>query len=244
MNSAARIQNSESNGLGQFDWNGFRIFKSLVESGECDLLANELTPLLEQQRKSAKSKIGGVRNILRTNSRVLELSKSHKLLSVLEMFGDSPMFPVRAIFFDKNPEANWLVPWHQDLAIAVTEQIETPGFTAWSLKDGVLHVHPQREILERMVTVRLHLDECSASNGPLKVIPGSHRHGKLGAADISKWTAENKAVVCELAKGDALLLRPLLLHLSSPAVNPNHRRVLHIEYSPQELPNGLKWLDC
>ena len=118
MNSEFRIQNSESNGFSQFERDGFQIVKSLVEPDECDLLAAELTPLFEQQQKTTKSKIGGVRNLLHTNSHVSAFSKSHRLLSVLERLNGLQMFPVRAIFFDKNPEANWLVPWHQDLAIA------------------------------------------------------------------------------------------------------------------------------
>jgi hypothetical protein len=244
MKSEVRSQKSESNGFGQFERDGFQIVKSLVEQGECDLLLAELTPLFEQQQKSAKSKIGGVRNLLRTSSRILQFSKSAKLLSILEKFGGSALFPVRAIFFDKNPESNWLVPWHQDLAIAAVGRIETPGFTGWSIKNETLHVHPPREILESMITMRLYLDDSDASNGALKIISGSHRHGKLGAGDIPRWTAKNEPVVCELSRGDALLMRPLLLHASSPAENPQHRRVLHIEYATQELPNGLKWFDC
>jgi hypothetical protein len=243
MNPETGIQKPEANGVSQFERDGFRIIKSLMEQGECDLLASELTSLFEQQQKSAKNKIGGLRNLLQTNLQVLWFSKSGKLLSILEHFSGAPVFPVRAIFFDKNPEANWVVPWHQDLAIAVRERIETLGFTGWSIKDETPHVHPPREILENMVTVRLHLDDCDASNGALKVLPGTHRRGKLGATEISKWTNHHKPVVCELSKGDALLMRPLLLHASSPAENPNHRRVLHIEYATRELPNGLKWLD-
>jgi len=150
------------------------------------------------------------------------------------------MFSNKEVIF---AEINWLVPWHQDLAIAVAGRIETPGFTGWSVKDEVLHVHPPRQILETMVTVRLHLDDCYADNGALKIIPGTHRHGKLGAADIPKWTANGEPTVCEMSKGDGLLMRPLLLHSSSPAESPKHRRVLHIEYATEELPNGLKWLD-
>lgn len=243
MNSEFRIPNSESNCIGQFERDGFQIVKSITGQDECDLLAAELTPLFQQQQQSAKSKIGGVRNLLRTNAQVSRLSKSLEILSTLEKFSSSPMFPVRAIFFDKNPDANWLVPWHQDLAIAVAERIETSGFTGWTVKNEKNHVHPPPEILASMITLRLHLDDCDASNGALKIIPGSHRHGKLGASDISNWTAAHEAVVSELSKGDALLMRPLLLHASSPAENPKHRRVLHIEYATQELPNGLKWLD-
>jgi ectoine hydroxylase-related dioxygenase (phytanoyl-CoA dioxygenase family) len=243
MKSEFRVQSSESNGVSQFERDGFQISKSVLEHSECDLLSAGLTPLFEQQQKASKNKIGGLRNLLRSSSRVLQLSKSDILLSILEQFSGSPAFPVRAIFFDKNPEANWKVPWHQDLAIAVADRIETPGFSGWSIKDGAVHVHPLEEILENMVTVRLHLDDCDASNGALKVLPETHRYGKLGAAEIQKWMGDNEPVVCELSKGDAMLMRPLLLHASSLAERPKHRRVLHIEYATQELPNGLKWLD-
>ncbi len=243
MKSEVRSRKSEASGANRPRRNGFQIFKSVLECGECDLLSAELIPLFEQQQAASKNKIGGLRNLLRNSSQVLHLSKSDELLSVVEQFCDSPAFPVRAIFFDKNPDVNWMIPWHQDLAIAVVERIETPGFTGWSIKDGLLHVHPPREILENMVTVRLHLDDCNASNGALKVLPGSHCLGKLGAAEISKWADGNKPVVCELSKGDAMLMRPLLLHASSQAESPKHRRVLHIEYTMQELPNGLKWFD-
>jgi ectoine hydroxylase-related dioxygenase (phytanoyl-CoA dioxygenase family) len=238
------IQRQESIGLNQFERDGFQIVKAVLTHAECDSLSTELTPLFELQQKSAKNKIGGVRNLLHTNPRVSQLATSAKLVSLLKGVVGSSAFPVRAIFFDKNPEANWLVPWHQDLAIAVTKRIETPGFTGWSIKEETLHVHPPREILEGMVAVRLSLDRCDESNGALKVLPETHRHGKLGAAEIAKWAAKNEPLICGLSKGDAVLVRPLLLHASSPAENPKHRRVLHIEYATQELPNGLKWFNC
>jgi ectoine hydroxylase-related dioxygenase (phytanoyl-CoA dioxygenase family) len=161
----------------------------------------------------------------------------------LEGLLDRNFFPVRAIFFDKTAESNWRVPWHQDLTIAVVAQIETTSFVAWSVKDGIFHVQPPQEILESMATVRLHLDDYLADNGALKIIPGSHLHGKLDAVQITAWTSKQTSVACEVPKGGALLMRPLLLHSSSPARNPSHRRVLHIEYATIELPNGLKWFE-
>ena len=227
----------------QFAQGGFQILKSVVELGECDSLAAELTPLFEQQIKSAKSRIGGVRNLLRTNPLVSSFSKSPAITELLQHATGSEVFPVRAIFFDKNPAANWLVPWHQDLAIAVAEQIETPGFTGWSVKDGTVHVHPPEEILAGMITFRLHLDDCDASNGALKVIAGSHRSGKIPTEEIAWLATAEKQITCEVPKGGALLMRPLLLHASPPAESPRHRRVLHLEYATQKLPNGLEWFE-
>jgi ectoine hydroxylase-related dioxygenase (phytanoyl-CoA dioxygenase family) len=102
-------------------------------------------------------------------------------------------------------------------------------------------VQASREVLEKIAIVRLHLDDCDENNGALKVIPRSHLVGKI---DVVEVCLKQEAVVCEVPKGGALLMRPLLLHSSSPATKPSHRRVIHIEYATDELPNGLKWFDA
>jgi ectoine hydroxylase-related dioxygenase (phytanoyl-CoA dioxygenase family) len=226
----------------KFAENGFQIFPAVISKQQCDSLAFELSEQFENNQSSTKNKIGGVRNLLQNQS-VQAIATSPKLVSILEQWVGKELFPVRAIFFDKTTRSNWKVPWHQDLAIAVAGQIETPNFTGWSIKDEVLHVHPPKEILEDMVTVRLHIDNCNANNGALKVISGSHLKGKLNANQIADLTKAKNAIVCEIPKGGMLLMRPLLLHSSSPAENPSHRRVLHIEYAADKLPNGLKWFE-
>jgi ectoine hydroxylase-related dioxygenase (phytanoyl-CoA dioxygenase family) len=149
--------------------------------------------------------------------------------------------PVRAIFFDKTPASNWLVPWHQDLTIAVASKVEAPGFGPWSVKNGIPHVQPPAALLEQMIAVRLHFDDCDASNGALRVVPGSHHGGRLEPDQISAARAATEVVVCEAAAGDALLMRPLLLHASSKSVTDRRRRILHIEYCSGSLPEGLAW---
>jgi ectoine hydroxylase-related dioxygenase (phytanoyl-CoA dioxygenase family) len=152
--------------------------------------------------------------------------------------------PVRAIFFDKTPASNWLVPWHQDLTIAVASKVEAPGFGPWSVKNGIPHVQPPAALLEQMIAVRLHFDDCDASNGALRVVPGSHHGGRLEPDQISAARAATEVVVCEAAAGDALLMRPLLLHASSKSVTDRRRRILHIEYCSGNLPEGLAWHDA
>lgn len=242
MNSESGIRDSPSSGFDQFEQDGFKILMGVLTASECDALSCELSALFEKQQHSARNKIGGIRNVLHTSPGVAQLASSRTVISIMEECAGQKAFPVRAIFFDKTAETNWLVPWHRDLAIAVAARMEIPGFGGWSVKDGVPHVHPPREILESMSTMRLHLDDCDAGNGALKVIPGSHRLGKLAASDISRWT-EQTPVFCEASKGDALLMRPLLLHASEPSKSPFHRRILHVEYATAELPNGLKWFD-
>ena len=144
-------------------------------------------------------------------------------------------FAVRAIFFEKSSEANWKVAWHQDLSIAVKAKHEVIGFGPWSEKKGVTHVQPPAELMAKMVSLRLHLDDNTPENGPLKVIPGSHLHGRLSTSTIEQWKT-HEAVECLAPAGSALLMQPLLLHSSSASKRPLKRRVLHVEFANFRLP--------
>jgi hypothetical protein len=226
---------------GTLERDGFCLARRFLPPQECDSITDCLTPLFDAQQKLATSKIGGLRNLLCSSLIVQQFSNNPEVISLLSAATGLRPFPVRTIFFDKNPKANWLVPWHQDLVIAVTERIEVRGFAGWSVKAGVIHVHPPTETLESMITLRLHLDDCGNDNGPLKLIPGSHRAGKLAASEIHRIAKSTEVVTCEVSKGDLLLMRPLVLHASSVATQPSHRRVLHIEYATGNLPNDLNW---
>ena len=155
------------------------------------------------------------------------------------MLGDGA-FAVRAIFFDKVPGANWSLFWHQDNVIAVKERRDVPGFVAWSQKAGVWQVQPPAEVLAQMVAVRVHLDDCGPANGPLRVLPGSHRFGWLDE-QLDEWKRRVPEVVCTAASGGVVAMCPLTLHASAASETASHRRVIHIEYAAAELPAGLQW---
>lgn len=48
-------------------------------------------------------------------------------------------------------------------------------------------------------------------------------------------------VSCLVNRGDALLLRPLLLHTSAKSSSRHHRRVLHFLFGPASIGYGLQW---
>jgi ectoine hydroxylase-related dioxygenase (phytanoyl-CoA dioxygenase family) len=156
----------------------------------------------------------------------------------------SNCFPVRALLFDKTPSANWKVAWHQDLTIAVGARRDVDGYGPWSSKGGVPHVQPPIAILERMLAIRVHLDDCGPDNGPVRVLPGSHRARRLSVAEIDAWRRRVAEVSCIVPPGGLLVMRPLLLHASSAAKSPAHRRVIHIEYAATGLPEGLEWYEA
>ncbi|MCC2669694.1 MAG: protein involved in biosynthesis of mitomycin antibiotics/polyketide fumonisin, partial [Armatimonadetes bacterium] len=130
--------------------------------------------------------IYGMRHVATLVPEVRELAMA-VVRGLAEAVLGEPASLVRSLLFDKNPAANWNVAWHQDLTIAVRERRDVPGYTAWSVKAGVPHCQPPDEVLGRMVAVRLHLDPCAADNGALRVLPGSHRHGRLSDEAIDRW---------------------------------------------------------
>lgn len=137
---------------------------------------------------------------------------------------------IQAIAFDKTPGTNWKVAWHQDLMFPFARPVESGGYELPSCKGGVDYARPPLHVLEELLAVRLHLDDCDATNGPLRVCPGSHRHGVIPSADAAARAASHGETACLADEGDAILMRPLLLHASSQATAPKHRRVLHFVY--------------
>jgi ectoine hydroxylase-related dioxygenase (phytanoyl-CoA dioxygenase family) len=193
-------------------------------------------------RDHMESGRGGLRNLLDRAPEVAALADSPTIRRLVEPVLGSSGVVARGILFDKTPEANWKVPWHQDLTIAVQCKIETQGYGPWTMKENVHHVQPPVEVIEKMLAVRIHLDDCGEENGPLKVIPGTHRMGRLSAGRIQSMQQSMPVERCVVKRGDAILMRPLLLHSSSAAESPAHRRVIHLEYASSDLPNGLRWL--
>ena len=225
----------------EIDQCGFAVVPGVLDR---DTVESLLAGLSQVERCSSASKqehVYAIRNLLEVAPAIRELAGSKRLRCLVEPVLGVGAFPVQGIFFDKPADVNWKVPWHQDLSIPVKARVEIPGFGLWSVKAGVPHVQPPARLLERMLIVRLHLDDCMERNGPLRVIPGSHRHGRLERMHLELLRDQGEETTCLVPRGGALLMRPLLLHASSAAVAPGHRRVIHLEYTVDPLPGGLAW---
>ena len=218
------------------DRHGWAVTPPILPQLILDRLIAELTPL-----SAATDGRGGMRNLLDVAPGVRALATSTPVRAAAEAALGSHCFAVRGILFDKTPDANWKVVWHQDLTIAVRVRAAVAGFGPWSEKAGVPHVQPAVDVLERMLAVRVHLDDCGPDNGPVRVLEGSHRVGRLSADAIDHWRRSSESVECVAERGAILAFRPLILHASSAATAPAHRRVIHIEFAATELPAPLEW---
>jgi ectoine hydroxylase-related dioxygenase (phytanoyl-CoA dioxygenase family) len=132
-------------------------------------------------------------------------------------------------------------PWHQD-------------FIYWRKEDGM------RE--STVTNLLLFIDEVNEFNGPLMLIPGSHRHGmidtaakangnagadweanvsadlkySLDRATIEGLVVANGIVAPKGPAGTALLFHPNLAHASVPNLSPFNRTVLIVTYNRVDNP--------
>jgi ectoine hydroxylase-related dioxygenase (phytanoyl-CoA dioxygenase family) len=220
----------------QLDRDGFAVVSGVLPPARVAELAIEVEPLLREFP-------AGVRALAAKVPKVHQLAQSSDVRRLIEPVLGTSARLVRSILFTKSTEANWQVAWHQDLAIAVQQRTDLDGFVSWSMKDGVQHVQPPVHVLERMVTVRLHLDRADEDNGALWLAPGSHRLGRIPAGEAASTADRLGKELCAVNAGDALLFRPLTLHASRKALVDNPRRVIHLEFSNVTLPAPLSWAE-
>jgi ectoine hydroxylase-related dioxygenase (phytanoyl-CoA dioxygenase family) len=224
-----------------FQRGGYRIFDPVFSQKEMAELIEILNRNSDGESVRRKSEVYAIRNLLETIPDLRVLVEDSRIRSIIEPILGSEYFVVRSLLFDKIPGANWKVTWHQDCMITVRQRIATPGFGPWSTKAGILHVQAPANVMENILALRIHLDDCGTENGPLRILPGTHRGGILTDEEVKHWSSTVAPVICTVQSGGILALRPLLLHASSPAQNPGHRRVIHLEIANEKLPGGLEW---
>ncbi len=191
----------------------------------------------ETFRKS--SELFAIRQFLKEVPEVVSTIFNNNLIAILKhLLGDN-YFVVKSIYFDKPQTSNWYVSYHQDLTISVDKKMPVDGYENWTNKQNQFAVQPPINILENIVTVRIHLDETDENNGALKVVPKSHLKGIYRPETID-WSVEREEY-CKVQEGGIMLMKPLLLHSSGRTINNKQRRVVHIEFSNQELPEELDW---
>lgn len=172
----------------------------------------------------------GTRHIL-GNPAIQRLAEDPRLVALATRLLDAPVLPFKGTLFDKSPTRNWLVAWHQDLALPMRRRVEVPGWGPWTTKGGHLYALAPAKALAGIVALRVHIDDSTPENGPLRVLPRSHRLGRLSEARIAELAREISSVECVVPAGGVIALRPLTVHASSKSTSTLPRRVVHLEYA-------------
>ena len=212
---------------------GFDIVENIYSKKELDVIIEQLDALEFGNQF-------GYRTFLHQHKPIARLLFSDKLKALIHKVNPNCRYSIKSIYFNKPQIANWIVNWHQDLTINVTNKKEILGYINWrNLKDRTV-VQPDLQLLENIFTLRIHLDDCTKENGALRVVKGSHKNGVI---PIKEWMESNgdEETICEVNKGGVLVMKPLILHASRRTENQKNRRVIHIEFSDKALPNGLEW---
>lgn len=226
--------------VAQFASEGFAILPELYTAAETAVFLRtvEKAPVSGPNFRRSQE-VFAIRNLV---GEVPELWPQLHTAALRELLGQ--LYPkgcqlVKSIYFDKPAGSNWLVAWHQDLMINVDQRTNAHGFGPWTSKAKGVSVQPPVAVLENISTIRIHLDDCDATNGALKVVPGSHHRGVITAGQIANLTPA--ATSCSVPAGGAMLMKPLLLHASNRSTSARPRRVIHLEFASVELPVGVEW---
>jgi ectoine hydroxylase-related dioxygenase (phytanoyl-CoA dioxygenase family) len=213
---------------------GFAIVPAVFSHSEIDGLSSALEALPQKNSRA------GARHLM--SARVVRaIAEDKRMIGVASDQLSQPAVPFRATLFEKTPGANWLVAWHQDRALPLSDRIETRGWGPWSVKSGVHYAHAPAEALEKVVALRLSLDDSGRDNGPLRVLPGTESLGVLTDQQIATLAQEIAPIDCCVDAGGLIVMRPLVVHASSKAESNRPRRVLHVEYAESlDLSRGLR----
>jgi ectoine hydroxylase-related dioxygenase (phytanoyl-CoA dioxygenase family) len=213
---------------------GYRVVSDVLAHAETSNLLRSL------ERSSLTRSRAGARHLM-GQPEIQRVAHDPRLQAIAGEFLGESAVPYRATLFDKSPGRNWLVTWHQDTALPLEERRDVPGWGPWSVKGGITYARAPAHALCRVVALRLHFDNSRSDNGPLRVIPGSHRLGVLTDAVIGDVVGRTPAVDCVVGAGGIVAMRPLILHASSKAETTRARRVLHIEYADSlDIGDGLR----
>jgi hypothetical protein len=226
----------------RFEVDGYCLVRDALTVDDVNWIGSQLEDLAHPRGVRTRNGTSfAIRDVFAASPELLRFVSSGRLRGLASMLLDGDARPTKATLFDKHADANWSLPLHQDLTITVRRRAEVAGYGPWTEKAGVPHVRPPESVLESIVGLRIHLDDCAADNGALLVVPGSHSRGRLASDAIASFVRSQDAIPVPARAGDVLAMRPLLFHGSAKAERPTRRRVLHVEFSTIELPKPLKW---
>lgn len=234
-----QVKNTE-----QLSKEGFQLIRSVFDGSECNQFISQLEKAMAGDAtnfhfRESRGKVFAARNLIQQCPELASVWKRPVLIELLNQLLGPKFGLVRVLYFDKPSDRSWSLPFHKDMTIAVKDNsLASKRLTKPTNKAGVGHVEADEQLLEQMLTLRIHLDRVTEDNGPLQVIPGSHLNGKQSSSSDSGPVK----VLCDA--GDVLAMRPLISHGSSHS-NPDlemRRRILHFEFcGVHELPDGFQW---
>lgn len=219
--------------MNHFLENGYLVAEKVFEPAEMDSFIDRLRVL------NAEPERPGYRHLM-ADAAVRSLANDPRLTKFVENITGKRLIPFKATLFNKAGKSNWLVAWHQDTVLPVVRPPSSNDWGTTAVKDGITFCQAPARVLREIVALRVHIDDSGPDNGPLRLIPGSHKE-RLSDNEIDRFVSDGPHVSCTVGKGGVIAMRPLIVHASSKCTSDRPRRVLHIEYAPAfELSDGVE----
>ena len=219
--------------LRQFDELGYLFLPSCFSEEEVALLRSEGEQILRQERQEVwREKTGAPRTAFaaHTFNEVFRLMAHHpRLVEPLQQYFNDGVYVHQ---FKLNAKAAFegdVWQWHQD-------------YGTWARDDGM----PE----PRAMNIAIFLDEVMPINGPLMLIPKSHKQGVLSAGHDTAttsyplWTLDKETVtrLCDEAApqggvgivaptgkpGAVIMFHGNLVHASAPNITPYPRKIVYL----------------
>ncbi|MEZ4885857.1 MAG: phytanoyl-CoA dioxygenase family protein [Chitinophagales bacterium] len=227
----------------ELEESGFSVIAAVYTESEIAAISVCMDAIDSEEASFMKTKnLFAVRQLLKNVPALKPLLFTKQLMQLIEEIGGKDYFLTKAMYLDKPKDSNWFVPYHQDLSISVNKKVAIENYNSWTFKRGQFGVQPPADILEKTITIRIHLDDTDENNGALKVIPKSHLKGVRRFASIDDSNKES-GTYCNVKNGGVMLMKPLTFHASSRAINERQRRVIHLEFCNQPLVKPLEWAE-
>ena len=154
----------------EFHEQGFHVVNNVYNKDEISTISNFINNLDTSNPIFRKTNdLFAIRQFIKEFPEIKKLLFNERLKEIIKNIGGEDYFIVKSIYFDKPEKSNWFVSYHQDLTISVDKKIEDENFSNWTNKHNQFAVQPPKEILENIVTVRIHLDNTNEDNGALKI---------------------------------------------------------------------------
>ncbi|WP_103071993.1 phytanoyl-CoA dioxygenase family protein [Aquimarina sediminis] len=165
-------QQQQQQQIDQYHDQGFLLIEDIFTKEEIHLMNKELPSILEDDSpRKVKESNGEIRSYYgahQVNDIYKRLSSKKKLIDpVMQILESKVYIHQTKINFKKALRGEWW-EWHQD-------------YPYWKIEDGMTS--------PRVISVMIYLDDVTEFNGPLMVIPGSHKSGIASFDDKQKFTS-------------------------------------------------------
>jgi len=210
--------------IAQYDDQGFLVFRGLLAPPELDVIEGAMPDLLGREGPDVvreENETRAVRMVFGAhfhNDVIRRLSRHPRLVTPSEQIVRDRVHVYQSRLNAKSSFHGTGWAWHQD-------------FNQWHRQDGM--ARPQT------VVVGIYLDDVNPCNGPLLIIPGSHKRGHFYNPDamdiddaiIATLAAEEGIEPIMGPPGTVVFFDALSVHGSAANISPWPRRIFYLNYN-------------